>query len=137
MRYGHVAVKALDDCHTVYVLLPPYFAMSDVRRLLALIRAAVPPGRNIILVGNDISAAVVRWLGELLPEAPIHELRRARVRNGPISIPGATMQQRGSCDRRPTPLSSILPFPDPRSHSAPSASGQIRYSHLDLGHLAE
>lgn len=58
-----------DDCDTIYILLPEYFALSDVLRLPQMIDSAMPANRNYILIARGVSERAIKLMSEGLPRA--------------------------------------------------------------------
>ena len=62
-------IVSFSDCETIYVVLPIFFALSDVLRLPKMIAKVVPKDRDYIVVGAGISERAIEMLSEDMPRA--------------------------------------------------------------------
>lgn len=65
----NLPIVNFSGCETVYVVLPKFFALSDVLRLPQMIEKTVPAGRDYVVVGSGISERAIELLAERMPRA--------------------------------------------------------------------
>lgn len=65
----HQKLQTMVACNTIYVLLPKYFALSDV--FAFRITQQIPSGKKVILVGKHLSGRVVEELRMLNPQIEV------------------------------------------------------------------
>lgn len=68
LREKDVRLQVVDGCETVYVIFPPFFALSDVIRLPRLVASQLPKGKTYVFVSEGLSAHALEVLTEILPD---------------------------------------------------------------------
>jgi hypothetical protein len=63
-------IPGLNDCDDIYVLVPPFFALSDVHGLQRILEMLVH-GKRCILFCEDLSDEAIRVLAEIRPQDKI------------------------------------------------------------------
>lgn len=73
---GRTSAQVVEGCDVTYVVLPPYFALSDVLKLPQLIATAFPKreGREVVLVTTRLSAGAIQLIGQYVPHIEIINL---------------------------------------------------------------
>ena len=70
---GRTSAHVVEDCDVTYVVLPPYFALSDVLKLPQLLATAFPrrPGKDVVLVTTSLSAGAIQLIRQYVPHFEI------------------------------------------------------------------
>lgn len=72
-----IDLKIPPECKRVYLLFPPYFALSWARRMPDLLRKYINEGQEIFLVGESLSNGVVEFLKDCLPDVHVINFDRS------------------------------------------------------------
>jgi hypothetical protein len=70
---GRTAARIVDGCEVTYLVLPAYFALSDVLKLPQLIAGVFPsqPGKEIVMITTDLSAGAINLIRQYVPHIEI------------------------------------------------------------------
>lgn len=76
LHAGRTMAQVVEGCDVTYIVLPPYFALSDALMLPNMIKSAFPniPDRQVVLVTTRLSEGVIRLIGERIPYVEILNL---------------------------------------------------------------